>query len=119
HTDSDISVHFTEADVLHTGDTFWNREYPFIDYSTGGSIDGQIRAAEANLAMATDKTIVISGHGAIGARTDLVLFRDVLVAIREKVAALKGQGRSLPEVIAAKPGARYDAERGNLFMTPS
>ena len=50
HTDSDISVHFTEADVLHTGDTFWNRNYPFIDYSTGGSIDGQIRAAEANLA---------------------------------------------------------------------
>jgi hypothetical protein len=69
--------------------------------------------------MATDKTIVISGHGAIGARTDLVLFRDVLVEIREKVAALKGQGRSLPEVIAAKPGARYDAERGNLFTTPS
>ena len=54
HTDSDISVHFTEADVLHTGDTFWNREYPFVDYSTGGSIDGQIRAAEANLAKASN-----------------------------------------------------------------
>jgi len=119
HTDSDISVYFAEADILHVGDTFWNRDYPFIDYSTGGSIDGQIRAAEANLAMATDKTIVISGHGAIGARVDLVLFRDVLVEIREKVAALKRQGRSLPEVIAAKPGARYDAEWGNLFMTPS
>lgn len=119
HTDSDISVYFAEADILHVGDTFWNRDYPFIDYSTGGSIDGQIRAAEANLAMATDKTIVISGHGAIGARADLVLFRDVLVEIREKVAALKRQGRSLPEVVAAKPGARYDAEWGNLFMTPS
>jgi glyoxylase-like metal-dependent hydrolase (beta-lactamase superfamily II) len=119
HTDSDISVYFAEADILHVGDTFWNRDYPFIDYSTGGSIDGQIRAAEANLAMATNKTIVISGHGPIGARADLVLFRDVLVEIREKVAALKKQGRSLPEVIAAKPGARYDAEWGNLFMTPS
>jgi glyoxylase-like metal-dependent hydrolase (beta-lactamase superfamily II) len=119
HTDSDISAYFAEADILHVGDTFWNRDYPFIDYSTGGSIDGQIRAAEANLAMATDKTIVISGHGAIGARADLVLFRDVLVEIRDKVAALKKQGRSLPEVIVAKPGARYDAEWGNLFMTPS
>ena len=67
----------------------------------------------------TDKTIVISGHGAVGARADLVLFRDVLVEIRDKVAALKKQGRPLPEVIAAKPGARYDAEWGNLFMTPS
>jgi glyoxylase-like metal-dependent hydrolase (beta-lactamase superfamily II) len=119
HTDSDISVYFAEADILHVGDTFWNRDYPFIDYSTGGSIDGQIGAAEANLATATDKTIVISGHGAIGARADLILFRDVLVEIRDKVAALKRQGRSLPEVIAAKPSARYDAEWGNLFMTPS
>jgi glyoxylase-like metal-dependent hydrolase (beta-lactamase superfamily II) len=119
HTDSDISVYFAEADILHAGDTFWNRDYPFIDYSTGGSIDGQIRAAEANLAMATDKTIVISGHGAVGARADLVLFRDVLVEIRDKVAAFKRQGRSLPEVISAKPGAHYDAEWGNLFMTPS
>ncbi len=119
HTDSDISVYFAEADILHVGDTFWNRDYPFIDYSTGGSIDGQIQAAETNLAMATDKTIVVSGHGAIGARTDLVLFRDVLVEIREKVAALKRQGLSLPEVVAARPGARYDTEWGNLFMTPS
>ena len=55
HTDSDISVQFTEADILHTGDTFWNGVYPFIDYSTGGSIDGSIRAADANLAMTTDQ----------------------------------------------------------------
>ena len=50
HTDSDISVYFTDADVVHVGDTWWNGVYPFIDYSTGGSIDGSIRAAEANAA---------------------------------------------------------------------
>ena len=87
HTDSDISVHFVEADVFHTGDTFWNRNYPFVDYSTGGSIDGQIRAAEANIAKVTDKTIVIPGHGAVGDKADLILFRDVLADAREKVAA--------------------------------
>jgi glyoxylase-like metal-dependent hydrolase (beta-lactamase superfamily II) len=119
HTDSDISVFFPEADILHTGDTFWNRDYPFIDYATGGSIDGHIRAAERNIAATTDKTIVIPGHGAVGGKADLVLFRDVLVEIRDKVAALKRQGKSLPEVIAAKPGARYDAEWGNLFQNPS
>ncbi len=119
HTDSDISVHFSEADIFHSGDTFWNRDYPFIDYSTGGSIDGQIRAAEANIAKVSDKTIVIPGHGAVGGKADLVLFRDVLAEIREKVATLKNQGNSLAEVVAAKPGARYDAEWGNLFMTPS
>src|SRR3984885_4803278 len=86
HTDSDISVHFTEADVLHTGDTLWNRNYPFVDYSTGGSIDGQIRAAEANLAKVSATTIVIPGHGAVAGKADLTLFRDVLVEAREKVA---------------------------------
>jgi glyoxylase-like metal-dependent hydrolase (beta-lactamase superfamily II) len=119
HTDSDISVHFTEADVLHTGDTFWNRDYPFIDYSTGGSIDGQIRAAEANLAKVTTKTIVIPGHGAVAGKADLTLFHDVLAEIRDNVAKLKKQGRSLDEVIAAKPSARYDAEWGQSFQTPA
>jgi glyoxylase-like metal-dependent hydrolase (beta-lactamase superfamily II) len=119
HTDSDISVHFVEADVFHTGDTFWNRNYPFIDYSTGGSIDGTIRAAEANLAKVTDKMIVIPGHGAVGGKADLMLFRDVMVDLREKVAALKKHGRSLAEVVAAKPSARTDEEWGNGFMTPA
>ena len=119
HTDSDISVHFTEADILHVGDTFWNRNYPFIDYSTGGSIDGQIQAAEANIAKVTNTMIVISGHGAVGGKADLILFRDVLVGIRDKVAVLKKQCRSLADVVAAKPGARTDDEWGNGFMTPS
>jgi glyoxylase-like metal-dependent hydrolase (beta-lactamase superfamily II) len=119
HTDSDISVHFMEADIFHTADTFWNRNYPFIDYSTGGSIDGSIRAAETNIAQTTDKMLVIPGHGAVGGKADLILFRDVLAGIREKVATLKRQGRSLAEVIAAKPSARTDAEWGNGFINPS
>jgi hypothetical protein len=52
-------VYFTDADVFHVGDTFWNGYYPFIDYSTGGSIDGMIRTTEANLAKVTDKMIII------------------------------------------------------------
>ena len=118
HTDSDISVHFIEADVLHTGDTFWNRNFPFVDYSTGGSIDGQIRAAEANLAKVSATTIVIPGHGAVGGKADLTLFRDVLVEAREKVAKLKRQGRTLEEVVSAKPTAAHDAEWGQSFQSP-
>ncbi|ABF42742.1 Zn-dependent hydrolase [Candidatus Koribacter versatilis Ellin345] len=119
HTDSDISVHFTEADIFHAGDTFWNRSYPFIDYSTGGSIDGQIRAAEENLSKVSRDTIIVPGHGAVSGRSDLALFRDVLVEMREKVAVFKRQGRTLSEVIDAKPGARYDEEWGQSFMSPS
>jgi glyoxylase-like metal-dependent hydrolase (beta-lactamase superfamily II) len=57
-----MSVYFREPDMLHAADTFWNGVYPFIDNSTGGSIDGSIRAAESNLAQTTDNTIVIPGH---------------------------------------------------------
>jgi glyoxylase-like metal-dependent hydrolase (beta-lactamase superfamily II) len=66
HTDSDVSVGFEEADVMHVGDTWWNGFYPFIDYSTGGSIDGMIRATKWNLSVVTEKTIIIPGHGPLG-----------------------------------------------------
>ena len=118
HTDSDISVVFEEADVVHVGDTWWNGIYPFIDYSTGGSIDGTIRAAERNISMVTDKTIVIPGHGPVGDRAGLVEFHEMLVTIRNNVAALKKQGKSLEETIAAKPTAKYDAKFGQFLITP-
>jgi glyoxylase-like metal-dependent hydrolase (beta-lactamase superfamily II) len=116
HTDSDISVDFTEADILHCADTFWNGYYPFIDYSTGGSIDGMIRAAEANVGRVTNKTIAIPGHGPIGNKSQLVEFRDMLVAIRAKIAGLKKAGRSREEVVAAKPTANYDAKWGGFVI---
>src|ERR1700691_5385639 len=94
HTDSDISVTFGEADILHTGDTYWNGIYPFIDYSTGGSIDGMIAASEANLAAMTNKTIVIPGHGGpVSNKSELQVFRDMLVAVRENIATLKKKGK--------------------------
>src|SRR5215469_9246728 len=116
HTDSDISVEFQEANVIDVADTFWNGEYPFIDYSTGGCIAGIIRAAEANVANTDDETIVIPGHGPIGNRSQLIEFRDMLVAIREKVANLKTQGKSLEEALAAKPTADYDAKWGAFVI---
>ena len=119
HTDSDISVNFVEADILLVADTWWNGVYPFIDYSTGGSIDGQIRAAEQNVDAVTAGTIVVPGHGPIGNRADLIGFRDMLMAIREKVASLKSQGMTVFEVIAAKPTAAFDAKWGQFLITPS
>jgi len=116
HTDSDISVEFREANVIAVADTLWNGHYPFIDYSTGGSIDGMIRAAEANVANTNDETIVIPGHGPIGNRSQLIEFHDMLAAIREKIANLKKQGKSLDEAVAAKPTAAYDAKWGGFVI---
>jgi glyoxylase-like metal-dependent hydrolase (beta-lactamase superfamily II) len=119
HTDGDISVTFAEADIVHVGDTYWNGIYPFIDYSTGGSINGMIAASDATLAATTDKTIIIPGHGqAVSNRAELKEFRDMLVAIRDNVAALKKQGRSRDETVAAKPTAVFDAKWGNFVIDP-
>jgi glyoxylase-like metal-dependent hydrolase (beta-lactamase superfamily II) len=120
HTDGDIYVMFGEADVLHAGDTYWNGIYPFIDHSTGGSIDGMIAAAEANLAASNDKTIIIPGHGnPVSNRAELREFRDMLVAIRENVAKLKRQGRSLDETVEAKPTAAFDGKWGQFVIDPA
>jgi glyoxylase-like metal-dependent hydrolase (beta-lactamase superfamily II) len=116
HTDGDMSVYFVKANVLQTGDTFWNGMYPFIDYVVGGSIDGAIRAANTNISMANNRTLVIPGHGPAGNSAQLVEFRDMLVAIRDKVAALKSQGKSLEEVVAAKPTSSYDAKWGQSVI---
>ncbi len=117
HTDSDISVTFGEADIVHVGDTFWNGIYPFIDYSTGGSIDGMIAASDANLVATTDRTIIIPGHGQpVSNRSELKEFREMLVAVRDNVATLKRQGRSRDETVAAKPTAAFDAKWGNFVI---
>jgi glyoxylase-like metal-dependent hydrolase (beta-lactamase superfamily II) len=119
HTDSDISVTFAEANIVHVADMFWNGIYPFIDYSTGGSIDGMIAACDANLAAMDKDTIVIAGHGKpVGNKVEFQAFRDMLVAIRDNVAGLKKQGRTRDEAVAAKPTAAFDAIWGQFVIDP-
>ncbi|HTK00102.1 MAG TPA: MBL fold metallo-hydrolase [Bordetella sp.] len=116
HTDGDLWVYFEKADVLALGDTFWNGIYPYIDNEDGGSIDGAIKWANKAVERTTDHTIVVPGHGAVGTRTELIEFRDMLVTVRNNVAALKQQGKSLDEIIAAKPTAAFDAKWGNFVF---
>ena len=118
HTDTDIYIHYTRANVLHMGDVFFNGMYPFIDASTGGSISGTIAGAERMLNMANTTTKIVPGHGPLGDRAALTRYRDVLADVRERVQTLKGAGRSLQDVVAAKPTADHDAVWGRGFMQP-
>jgi glyoxylase-like metal-dependent hydrolase (beta-lactamase superfamily II) len=116
HTDGDLWIYFVKADILVLGDTFWNGHYPFIDNQDGGNIDDAIKWANKAVERTTDKTIVVPGHGPVGTRTDLIAFRDMLVAVRNNVEALKQQGKSLDEIIAAKPAADFDAKWGGFVI---
>ncbi|MEW5927660.1 MAG: MBL fold metallo-hydrolase [Gemmatimonadota bacterium] len=118
HTDGDAVVHFRRADVIHTGDTYFNGLYPYIDLSSGGSVDGMIAAADRVLAMAGERTRIIPGHGPVSGRAELRAYRDMLVAVRDRVRALAREGKTLQQVQAAKPSAEFDARWGGGFMKP-
>ncbi len=118
HTDTDISVLYTKANVLHMGDVFFNGAYPFIDASTGGSVNGMIAGADRALKMVNAQTRIVPGHGPLGNRAALTTYRDMLVTVRDRVAKLKSAGRTMEQVVAAKPSAAFDATWGKGFMMP-
>jgi cyclase len=118
HTDGDTIVHFTKSDVIHTGDTFFNKLYPFIDTSSGGSVAGVLSATDRVLKMAGDKTKIIPGHGPLGNKADLKAYRDMLASVSGRVASQIKQGKKLEEVQASKPTAQYDEVWGKGFLAP-
>ena len=118
HTDGDTVVQFAKSDVIHMGDTFFNKMYPFIDTSSGGSVAGVLAAADRALKLAGDKTKIIPGHGPLGTKADLKAYRDMLAAVSGQVAAQIKQGKKLEEVVASKPTAKLDAAWGKGFLTP-
>ena len=108
HTDGDISVHFLEPDVVHIGDIWYNGVYPLIDYSSGGRIDGMISAVQLAIKRASPSTVIVPGHGPVGNREQLEGWLEMLTAVRERVAAMKRQGKTVEEVIQSKPTASFD-----------
>ena len=118
HTDTDVAVYFSIGDVLHMGDTFFNGEYPFIDATTGGRVNGMIAAVDRALKTTNPDTRVVPGHGPLGDRAALTKYRDMLATVRDRVQKLKTAGRTQQEVVAAKPTADLDGTWGKGFMQP-
>jgi len=117
HTDGDTLVHFVKNDVLMTGDYFRSLGYPNIDRANGGTLQGMLDGLAATIALCGPNTKVIPGHGETVNRTGLVAHRDMIIAIRDKVAPLVKQGRTLEQIIAAKPTADYDAKVPSVGTT--
>ena len=118
HTDGDSIIHFKNANAIHMGDTYFNSGYPFIDLDSGGGIHGAIAAVNQALTLADDKTKIIPGHGPLSDKAGLTAYHDMLVELRDAVLALKAQGKSLEEAIAANPTGKYDKTHGQGFIKP-
>ena len=116
HTDGDSVIHFEGANVFHMGDTFFHKMYPFIDGSSGGSVDGVIEAVNSVLAMTDDDSVIIPGHGPIATRDDLRAYRDMLATVRDSINAMIADGMSLEQVQAANPTADFDAVHNEMGM---
>ncbi len=118
HTDGDAIVHFTKANVIHTGDVFFNGFYPFIDTGSGGSLAGMIAASEVVLKLADNKTRIMPGHGPLAGKAELQAYHDMLVRAEKSIRKLVEAGKTEDQVVAAKPTAALDATWGKGFLPP-
>ena len=118
HTDGDVVIHFTNADVVHMGDTFFTSGYPFVDLSSGGSVIGYIGAADRVLAMCGPNTIVIPGHGAVSNCAGLKEWRNMIVTIRDRVQAAMKKGSTLAQIKTAGVSKEFDDRWGKGFIKP-
>ncbi|SRX72191.1 MBL fold metallo-hydrolase [Aequorivita antarctica] len=87
HTDGDAMVYFTNSNVLHTGDVFFNGKYPFIDIDNGGSLIGCIEGLEKARLIINEDTKIIPGHGNVGTYKDLIKTMDMLSTVYKRVYA--------------------------------
>jgi cyclase len=119
HTDGDTVVYFRGSDVLVAGDLFVTTSYPVIRLDAGGGVDGFVDGLNKMLDIAVPKylqeggTYVVPGHGRVGDEADLLEYRDMVVIIRDRIASLVAEGKTLEQVLATKPALDYDLRYGN------
>jgi len=107
HTDGDTLVRFRNANVIAMGDVFFNHIWPFIDRSSGGSIQGMIKGVDAALAMADDHTRIVPAHGPVATTAELRSYRDMLVDVAARVKGGIRRGLKVEQVVASHPAAAY------------
>lgn len=119
HTDGDIFLQTSRGDVIVCGDLFFNGTFPVIDASSNGSLDGMIAGADKLLSISNGKTRLIPGHGNLASKSDLQAFRDMLNTVRDRLGKFAAEGKSLDEVIAAKPLEDMNATWGSRVLHAS
>jgi len=78
HTDGDSIIFFPKNNVVHMGDDFVRYGFPFIDVSSGGSVQGMIAAMEKATAQLPADVKVIPGHGQLSNLDDVRAFTTML-----------------------------------------
>ncbi len=100
HTDGDAVVFFTESNVVHMGDVYFSGLFPFVDLSSGGSVQGVIDAVKAVIRQLPEDVKVIPGHGPLSTLDDLRTYQEMLEESVAFVHARMEAGLSLEEIQA-------------------
>lgn len=100
HTDGDALLYFTKSNVLHTGDTYFKGRYPYIDLTSGGSINGYIQAAKSAMILIDENTKIIPGHGNLSNKTEYTAFLKMLETLKHSVNTEINNGKTEDEVVA-------------------
>jgi len=101
HTDGDSIIFFTGANVVHMGDQFFNGGFPFIDLSSGGSVEGYLKTVSVVLEKVPADAKIIPGHGKLATVDDLKDFRAMLVETTGIVKQGMAAGKSLADLKTA------------------
>ena len=110
HTDGDSVIFFTQSNVVHMGDDFFNGGiFPFIDIDSGGSVQGMIAGDEKVLAEIPDDVKIIPGHGPLATKDDLRKFVQVLKETSAAVQAGINKGKTLDQLKNEKVLAKWDS----------
>lgn len=97
HTDGDIVIYFTQSNVIHMGDLFFNGKFPFVDLDHGGDVQGLADAIKKILDEAPPGVKLIPGHGPLASVEDLKTYHRMLVESLAHVRTAKAAGISLEE----------------------
>ncbi len=100
HTDGDALLYFTKSNVLHTGDTYFNGRYPYIDLNSGGSINGYIKAVKSAMILVDDNTKIIPGHGKQSNKQEYTTFLNMLETLKSNVETEISNGKTEDEVVS-------------------
>lgn len=116
HTDGDAIIHFRDANVIHTGDIYFNGGYPYIDLDSGGTFEGLIAAQEKILSLCDDGTKIIPGHGPLSSKAILAPYVAMLKDVRARIAALIAEGLTEDQVVKADPLKDLNETWGKGFI---
>lgn len=116
HTDGDSVVIWEEKNIVHMGDLYFKIPgYPFIDVNSGGNVYNAMRTLEIVIAMIDDETQVIPGHGPMSNKAELIAYRAMMGEAVSRVDALRAQGMTLEQVVAAQPLSDIDRGEGGFI----